>query len=312
MLVLLLSCLALVVLDLMGFIHPLSLPWHRRHALKFKYRRAVEQEGPRFARKAHWRKKPEATMKRVMYLAVHGLSCREIEAVLKRRYAEEHMRVGKSLAAMYIKAHTSEIDERRRAMRRRRPPDVAVGHTWALDLTFLLSGGGLTFTMLGILDHGSRRLLCLKELPRKCTLTLLGHLLLTMARHGVPAVIRTDNESMFTSAIWRAVLGALRVCHRRSQPGCPWQNGRIERLFGTLKPLLRSIRPRTLWALGRALNEFTWFYNHVRVHQNLGGLTPMEAWCGKDLGDVRQAHARGKGCWVQALDGRLLGYHVRC
>ena len=58
--------------------------------------------------------------------------------------------------------------------------------------------------------------------------------MLTMARCGVPAAIRTDNESMFAGMLWRAVLKALGVCHRRSRPGCPWQNGRIERLFSAL------------------------------------------------------------------------------
>lgn len=83
-------------------------------------------------------------------------------------------------------------------------------------------------------------------------------------------------------------------------------------MFGTLKPLLHSLNPRTSKALRQALCEFNWFYNHVRVHQNLRGLTPEEAWRGKALADVQQAHAEGKGQWVQALAGRMVGQHVRC
>jgi putative transposase len=181
-----------------------------------------------------------------------------------------------------------------------------------LDLTFLVNAQGFTFAMLGIIDHSSRRLLCLEQLPCKCTLALLGHLFLAMARCGVPAVIRTDNESMFAGVLWRTVLAALGICHRRSGPGCPWDNGRIERLFGTLKPLLRSIKPNTVRALHQRLAEFIWFYNHVRVHQNLKGLVPMEAWNGSRLADVQQAHMQGNGRWVQVLDGRLTGYRVRC
>ncbi|MDQ0586648.1 integrase core domain-containing protein [Variovorax paradoxus] len=197
----------------------------------------------------------------------------------------DHTTVDHSWVAEHIKADAQEIAERRRTMRRRPPRFFAVGHTWALDLSFMVNAQGFTFAMLGIIDHGSRRLLCLKQLPRKCTLALLGHLFLTMARYGVPAVIRTDNESMFASVLWRTMLAALGVCHRRSRPGCPWDNGRIERLFGTLKSLLRSIRPHTVQALRTSLKEFTWFYNHVRVHQNLKGLTPMETWNGNTLAD---------------------------
>jgi transposase InsO family protein len=166
--------------------------------------------------------------------------------------------------------------------------------------------------MLGIIDHGSRRLLCLRQVPRKCALTLLGHLFLAMARFGAPVAVRTDNEGMFKSALWKTVFKALNVGHRQSSPYCPWRNGRIERLFGTLKPLLKKSRPANVKALRTALGEFTWFYNEVRVHQNLKGLTPMEAWQGKSLAEVQQAQATQAGRWVAALDGLMVGYHARC
>ena len=79
-----------------------------------------------------------------------------------------------------------------------------------------------------------------------------------------------------------------------------------------MKPLLKAIRPGTAKVLRQTLAEFTWFYNHVRVHQNLQGLTPMEAWHGKTLADVQRAHANSAGRWVQAMQGRLTGYYLRC
>jgi hypothetical protein len=41
----------------------------------------------------------------------------------------------------------------------------------------------------------------------------------------------------------------------------PWCNGRIERLFGTLKPLLRQLVIPSKAALQLALQEFTLFYS---------------------------------------------------
>lgn len=280
---------------------------HRRSSAAGATRQRLQSSAalPKNTRKPAW------VRRRVLRLAIFGKSCRAIEQMFNREHGA-YMTVGHSWVAEYIQKHAAEIAERRKAMRRCPPRFLAVGHTWALDLTFMVNAQGFTFAMLGIIDHGSRRLLCLKHLPRKCTLALLGHLFLTMARCGVPAVIRTDNESMFASTMWRTVLAALGICHRRSQPGCPWQNGRIERLFCTLKPLLKSIKPNTAKALRAALKEFSWFYNHVRVHQNLQGLTPMEAWNGRTLADVQQAHMQGHGRWVQALDGHLTGYYVRC
>jgi hypothetical protein len=123
-------------------------------------------------RTAHWRSKPEWACKKVIHFASHGWSCRNIEGHFDREHGE-YMTVGPSWVAEYIKAHALEIAERRREMHRRPPRWFKVNHTWALDLTFLVNEQGLSFAMLGIIDHGSRRLLCLKQLPRKCTLTLL-------------------------------------------------------------------------------------------------------------------------------------------
>jgi len=92
-------------------------------------------------------------------------------------------------------------------------------------------------------------------------------------------------------------------------PGCPWQNGRIERLFGALKPLLRQLTIPTACGLQARLREFAYFYNHVRVHQSLDALTPAEAWSRQ----VRSTVKRRCGQWGgQALDGLLLGYWLRC
>ncbi len=82
--------------------------------------------------------------------------------------------------------------------------------------------------------------------------------------------------------------------------------------FLLLRSFLNDYVQFTAKALRITLKEFTWFYNHVRVHQNLKGLTPMEAWHGKTLADVQRAQAARPGRWVQALGGRLSGYHLRC
>lgn len=90
----------------------------------------------------------------------------------------------------------------------------------------------------------------------------------------------------------------------------PWCNGRIERLFGTLKPLLRQLVIPTRAALQVALEEFTLFYNHARPHQNLDGLTPAQVWKGWSKTDLQQTPPK-RAVLVQALDGLLVGYCTR-
>lgn len=52
----------------------------------------------------------------------------------------------------------------------------------------------------------------------------------------------------------------------------------MERLFGTLKPMLSQLSLPSPVELQGALDEFAEFYNHARPHQAFGGLTPQQAW----------------------------------
>lgn len=122
--------------------------------------------------------------------------------------------------------------------------------------------------------------------------------------------MKTDNEPMFMSRLWREAFAWAGIGHRRIERKCPWQNGRIERFCGTLKPLLRQLALPDTLALQRAADDFRCFYNEVRTHRALAGLTPYEAWSGITWHDVWRQ--QGHGQWVPALDGLLIGYHIRC
>jgi len=70
------------------------------------------------------------------------------------------------------------------------------------------------------------------------------------------------------------------IRHQRIEPHCPWQNGRIERFFGTLKHALDRWAVENRDQLNTSLLLFRLWYNHARPHQNLQGHTPAEAWRG--------------------------------
>ena len=166
--------------------------------------------------------------------------CRTIALVFNRRFShhakiERRMTVGKSFVADTVRKYRYEIEIQRRRIKRRVPLALPRNLVWAMDLTGKTDAQGKLHMILGLLDHGSRGLLSLAALPNKCSWTLLGHLFLAMGKYGKPRAVRTDNEAVFTSRLFRAILWLAGVGHQRSDPGCPWQNGRIERLFGTLK-----------------------------------------------------------------------------
>jgi putative transposase len=54
-------------------------------------------------------------------------------------------------------------------------------------------------------------------------------------------MIRTDNETCFNSALMKIILRILSIKHHTIKKHCSWQNGRIERFFGTFKKAIKPI-----------------------------------------------------------------------
>jgi transposase InsO family protein len=78
------------------------------------------------------------------------------------------------------------------------------------------------------------------------------------------------------------------IHHQRIPIYAPWCNGRIESFFGRIKPYIRQININSLAGLQSALNDIRHFFNHVRSHQNLSGLTPAEVRHGLTPIDIAQ------------------------
>jgi transposase InsO family protein len=218
--------------------------------------------------------------------------------------------VGKTFVADLIASHQQEIAELRRQIRSAKPRNVAVNNTWAMDMTFFTDDHKTTHAAIGIIDHGSRLALRLQVLSQRCSWSMLGHLCLAIAQHGKPHKLRTDNEAVLNSWLFNAFLKIVGIQHQTTQKHAPWQNGRIERLFGTLKPLLRQLVIPSGGALQSALDEFKDFYNHARPHQNLNGLTPAEHFAGLRPTDIQQMPIK-EVTPVQVLTGLMRGYWIR-
>jgi len=238
-----------------------------------------------------------------------GAGCRTVEKLFNRIYASSRkMTMSKSYVHYTIRRHRYEIDVLRKKLKHRPPRPVPINRVWALDMTGKGNVFGEIHSMLGIVDHGSRRLLALEVLANKNAWTLLGHLFLAIGSHGKPRAIRTDNDAVFKSRVFRTVLHMTGIRQQFTVPGCPWMNGRIERLFGTLKEKLDQVRINGEGPLLHLLPDFRFWYNHVRPHQNLGGLTPHEAWHGIDPYARRPKSVQ----WFEAWGGLLRGYYLRC
>lgn len=160
--------------------------------------------------------------------------------------------------------------------------------------------------LLGVIDHGTRCCLDLQALKDKTSISILRALLDAIERHGKPRALRTDNEAIFRSPIFRFVLWKLRIRHQRIDRHCPWQNGRIERFFGTLKSKLNHLIVTDHDALNLALGYFRFWYKQVRPHQHLQGRTPHEVWHGIDVYRCKVRRRVEYEDWDGLLQGECL------
>jgi transposase InsO family protein len=255
-------------------------------------------------------RKPEWVTREVIRLKAHlaGFGCRKVADTFNRLHAARHgMRVSKSYVATTVRRHLLEIQELRREWKRRVPPTIPANRIWGLDLTGKTDTAGCVHPILGIVDHGSRVAVSLRVLADRSTITILRSLLDAIERFGKPWAVRTDNEAMFVSWLFRLVLWALGIRQQRTAPHCPWQNGRIERFFGTLKERLDRWAVESGDQLGLALGDFRLWYNHVRPHQHLGGRTPAEAWLRIDPYATAPTGVHHFSAW----DGMLTGLYLR-
>ncbi len=100
----------------------------------------------------------------------------------------------------------------------RRQENVTVGKTFVADLIrrycyeFALTGRGVR-----------------RAKPKRVKLTE------SIRRFGKPHAVRTDNEPVFTSRVFRLALLLLGIRHQRTDLHSPCQNGQVERFFGTLQ-----------------------------------------------------------------------------
>lgn len=219
--------------------------------------------------------------------------CRTIAHCFNRRFAVcRQMTVGKTYVADTIRAQQYAILCARRKVKHAVPRRLPRNLIWGLDLTVNRDTQGRDRVIPAIVDHGSRACLSLQSLRDKSTRTLLQGLLETCRRYGRPKYVRTDNEGSLTTWRFRVWLRTLGIRHQRTTPGCPWQNGRVERLFGTLKVALGRWPVADVAQLDEALGQFRLYYHHLRPHQHLQGRTPAEVWAGVDIfADTPQGRA---------------------
>ncbi len=218
--------------------------------------------------------------------------CRTLANCFNLLYSETGQSISKTWVYERLKARAHAL-----ALARLRLPRVArseaLGRVWGVDLTGLLLTTGDVLPVWGVFEHASRTVLQLEPLKRYNSLILLGKLIQAFGEYGKPKAIRSDNDRVFKTLAFRTVLWLLGVKQQFTALHCPWQNGRIERFWRTLKETLGTKQRRfrhglqvleeqyrfaSFVTMKEVLSEFQAFYNFSRPHQALKGKTPAQVW----------------------------------
>jgi putative transposase len=210
--------------------------------------------------------------------------CRMIAYHFNRRWTHRRqMTVSKTYVADTCRTQQYHILHARQTLKHRAPRPIPRNRVWACDLLTKTDRHGQPHLALAILDHGSRACLRLQRLADKSSWTLVQELVQAVKSYGRPRFVRTDNEAVFVSRLFRIGLCLLGIRHQRIEPGCPWQNGRVERFIGTVKRELVTEPMADSEQVTRTLQEIRTWYNYARPHDHLQGRTPAEVWAGVDV-----------------------------
>jgi putative transposase len=255
-------------------------------------------------------KKPQWVNDKIIELKAKNirLSYRKIAELFNRLYFEKtQMSVGHTFVNKIIKLHRYEIEVLHKKIKNRRPVKVKNNLCWGIDLTYVATAQKESLPILGMIDYGSRRCVSLQLLSSKHSFVLIQELLKAIIKYGKPKSIKTDNEPVFTSLLFILFLFFMNIRHQKSDVAAPWQNGRIERFFGTFKEKIKTIVIKNPIIVPELLYDFQFWYNCVRSHTYLDGKTPNEVWHGVDV--FTQGYKRA--IWYEKWGGLLTGYYLK-
>lgn len=148
---------------------------------------------------------------------------------------------------------------------------------WSLDFVHDTLSIGRKFRLLTIVDDFTRECIAIEvdfSLTSERVIRVLSRL---AEQRGLPATLKFDNGSEFTSNAMLGWAAHADVDLHFIDPGRPMQNGSVESFNGRLRDeLLNEHAFPTLFHARSAVAAWRDDYNHTRPHTAIGGLTPTE------------------------------------
>lgn len=145
---------------------------------------------------------------------------------------------------------------------------------WSTDITYIPMERGFMYKV-AFIDWYSRFLLSYAISNTLETTFIIDAFLAAIDAHGAPEITNSDQGSQFTSKAFTGLLNARGIKISMDGRGRALDNVRIERYWRSYKYECVYINSITDgWHLKQLTDEYVRFYNHERLHQNLGYKTP--------------------------------------
>ena len=181
---------------------------------------------------------------------------------------------------VHTAAITSECPRLNQALEVHEPNDV-----WCIDFKGWWRSNGEICEPFTVRDKYSRKVLCVRLMTSKTAEAVRPVMTELFRKYGIPKAIHSDNGAPFAAtngilgltvlSVWWITLGIL---PERSQPGCPGQNGSLERMHADIAREIEGKIPGGIAANQAALDAWVEEYNSVRPNEAIGMKTPDEVY----------------------------------
>ena len=159
---------------------------------------------------------------------------------------------------------------------------------WQTDSTYLPVVGWGWYYLSTVLDDYSRKILAWTLSATMRAEDVTETLDLARAATGVDRVhvrhkprLLSDNGPCYVAKDLAAYLEQHGLGHTRGRPYHPMTQGKIERWHRSMKNVVRLEHYYSPESLERAIARFVEYYNHERVHESIGNVTPNDMYHGR-------------------------------
>jgi putative transposase len=212
---------------------------------------------------------------------------RSMDYLINKKKVYRLMKENRLLSGKVIRTQGKRTWVKFRRIQAKRPMEYL-----CLDIKYVwVHGENRWYYQLAIMDVFSRRILCWifqSSVRQTDVIALMRYLDLRFGLKGV--IIRNDNGSQFIAHAVRQALQQLEAKQEFTHVATPEENAYIEAFHSIeQRELMDRYTFQSFYHAKQHIEKYMHWYNCVRRHGSLGGITPMQKWAqGMSCSPVKQ------------------------